>query len=216
MQRFFRMNIVIAGVCAALLAAGGGAQAAPVALVLDIAGAGGSAIEAFSEIEPGSKIDLGSGGRLEFLDYNSCRNVTVTGGKITFTQRKYLLRGGKVAEGGRGRCPKVVTLSKDARVGGVLLRSNPPTLRLKARPRFAFTGPNSASVERVRVLREGTEVVAISLMQPLLNWPESAAPLPVGAYMLEVLSKGGVAAKRVPFEVTAKGGKSQLTIVRMN
>ncbi len=217
MQRILRIHIVLAGICAAYIVASGGAFAAPVALVLDVAGvSGANVIEAFSEIEAGGKIDLGVDGRLEFLDYNSCKNVTVTGGRIIFTARKFLLRGGKVVESSRGRCPKVVTLNKDARVGGVLLRASPATLRLKARPRFAFTGAKGDTVARVRILQDESEILALPLTQRLLDWPEDKAPLSIGGYRLEILTKSGLAAKRLPFEVTAVGGNSPLTIIRMD
>ena len=143
-------------------------------------------------------------GRLEFLYYNSCKTVVIKGGKISFTERRFLLSGGKIMNQTRGRCPKVLTLNKDARVGGVLVRSSPATLRVSGRPQFVFTGPNSAAAVQVRITSEGAPTLALLLADRQLEWPAGDDALAAGNYELEVLSKDSATSKRVPFEVSTK------------
>ena len=192
------------------------AVAAPVALIIDITGATGDEFAPFMEIEAGGRIELSAHGRLEFLDYNSCKTVVIKGGKISFTERRFLLSGGKIMNQTRGRCPKVVTLNKDARVGGVLVRSSPATLRVSGRPQFVFIGPNSAAAVQVRITSEGAPTLALPLADRQLQWPAGDDALAAGNYELEVLSKDGATSKRVPFEVSTKSRAGKITIIRMN
>lgn len=207
---------ILGGLCAALLftimSLPISASAAPVALIIDIVAAKDSAVEPFSEVEAGTQIDLGKEGRLEFLDYSSCKTIIVLGGVLSFTEQRFSLRGGKITKEARGRCPKVVALDKNARVGGVLLRSGGATLRLNDRPNFAFTGGN---VDRIRILADGTEVLSVQLQQPRFQWPSGAEGLAVGDYTIELQSKGGTTLKQLPFQVSKRGGKSPLTIIRL-
>ena len=191
----------------------GDAMAAPVALIIDISGAADNSVEPFTEVEAGTQIDLGKDGRLEFLDYNSCKNVIISGGRLAFTDKRYSLRGGKVMKEARGRCPKVMALDKNARVGGVRLRSSANSLRLNDKPSFAFTGHQ---VTRIRILSKGNEVLSVTLQEPQFQWPSRAEGLAHGSYVLEIQGKNGSPLKQVPFQVTKQGGKSPLTIVRLN
>jgi hypothetical protein len=216
MQKVFRIPIGLVGACTMLYLGLANALAAQVALVIDISDSVESAVQAFSEIEAGDMVDLGTHGRLEFLDYYSCKNVVIVGGRVSFTDRRFLLRGGKIIDESRGKCPKVVTLNKDARVGGVRLRSSSATLRLPARPWLAFTGRNRDFAVQVRILRKGSATLTLSLNGWQLQWPEDWDELSAGSYMLEILSKDGAKYRGLPFEVTSSGRRSKMTIIRIN
>lgn len=210
------------GIYAALIAWGlsGTALATPiptpVALIVDISGVPGTAVEPFTEMDAGGKIDLGTKGRLEFLDYNSCKNVIIVGGRVSFTERRYMLRGGRVEAETRANCPRVVTLNKDARVGGILLRSSQTALRLSARPQFAFTGRNAAIAAQVRIIRQGAAGETYAIKNRQLRWPANSDGLSEGHYEMEVLSTDGYGSKRLRFEVTAARKTSKMTIIRLD
>ncbi len=216
MPRLFRIPATLIGAWAILMLAATNSLAAPAALVIDIVGAKNSSIEAFTEIEAGGTVDLGADGRLEFLDYNSCKNVVIIGGVVSFTARRFSLRGGKIIDETRGRCPKVISLSKEGRTGGVRLRSPPGAMRLSARPLFAFTGSNSGSATQMRITPKDAPAITLPIVGRQLRWPEGRDGLANGSYELEVLSGDGTVSKRVPFEVAGSARKGKMTIIRMN
>ncbi len=192
------------------------AAAKPVALVVDIVGDSEPRIEAFTELVAGAKIDLGKSTRIEFLDYNSCKNVTAVGGILHFTERRYTLRKGKVIDAKRARCPKVTVLKTDARLGGVLLRGAKSGLKVKARPHFVIAGDSRDKFNRLRVLKGEAEILSTEIKGYRFEWPEGAADLAPGQdYALEFLAAGQEGAKTLPFEVTTGRGAAAVTVIRL-
>jgi hypothetical protein len=191
------------------------ALAAPVALITEVDGTSEPAIEPFSEIDAGAKFTLGAETRVVFVDYATCQTVTVVGGQLLFTERRYLVRKGKIVGTKRARCPKVVSLNIDSQVAGVVLRSGVSVLRVKSQPRFVFTGPSRGQIEAVRVF-EGDRIIGKGKPENnRFDWPADAAVLGKGQeYLLEVVTVDGKTAKRVPFRITGKG-TSDLTVVRV-
>jgi hypothetical protein len=116
----------------------------------------------------------------------------------------------------RGRCPKVVSLNKETRVGGVRLRSLPTVLRLAARPLITFTGPGGGLAVGVRIISKGSAPLTLPIVGRRLRWPEGRDGLAPGSHELEVLSRDGAVSRRIPFEVAGSGRKNKMTIIRMN
>ncbi len=191
--------------------------AAPVALVLEFEGTSEPEIEPFIELESNSRYLLTEGTRLVFQHYGTCDTVTVVGGRISFTEQRFLVRRGKVVDVKRERCPVATTLGKDARLGGVLMRGKPGGgLKLGPRPRLVFTGAKRAEYERLRILKDGAIVLEAPLEGGRFDWPETAAPLAPGrGYVLEVVPADGSKAPSREFEVKGRG-KAPLTVFRLN
>ncbi len=214
MQQVFRIHAALAGACAVLVFGLANAFAEPVALVIDISGSVDSGIQAFSEIEAGATVDLDTDGRLEFIDYSRCKNVIIVGGIVSFSEQHFI-SDGKIIDETVGSCPKVVTLNKDARAAGVLVRTGSSTLRLSVRPWLIFTGSYGDVAVQVRIIREGSLTLTLPIKDRQIRWLYRDDLL-AGSYELEVLNKDGAKSRRLPFEVTTSGHKIRMTIIRMN
>lgn len=91
-----------AGAVLAGILASTGAQAGPVALVLDKSEA--VSFPAFTELSPGDVIELGNSGYVDLLDYGACREVRITSGRVTISAEGYTLDGGEEKELRAGNC----------------------------------------------------------------------------------------------------------------
>jgi hypothetical protein len=204
---------------AALLAASltpAGATAEAVALAVEIEGATDPAIEPFSEIDSGSSLDLGKATRIEFMHYTSCQTVIVVGGRITFTEQQFLVKGGEIVDVKRAKCPEVAS-AKGGNLGGVLLRSGGGAMKLLPEPRFAFVGAGRGAFDRLRVVKGEAVVLEARIDGHQFAWPETALPLAPGeGYALELLRRDGGEATRIDFEVKASRGKAPMTVVRLD
>lgn len=192
-------------------------RAAPVALATEVSGETVPPIEPFTEIEPGTSLELGETTQIEFMRYTSCETVTVVGGRITFTEQQFLVQRGKIVDVKRSRCPEVAQPKADSNLGGVLLRGGNADLKLMAAPRLAFVGAGRAAYDRLRVLKGKTVILEAPIAGHQFTWPADAAALtPADDYTLELLRGDGGKPTRLVFEVTAKRGTAPLTVVRLD
>lgn len=216
MARTLRYMALILAFGLAPAGAGGPAVAAAVALAVEVTGKTDPAIEPFTELESGTSIQLDANTKIEFLHYNSCQTIVVHGGRITFTEQQYLVRGGELVSAERTKCPEVAAAGTQGGIGGVLMRSGGAGLKLRPQPRFAFVGQSRAGYDRLRVLKGGTVLLESALADNQFAWPAAEAPLAVGKdYALELSGKGD-ARTRIGFEVEERRGTVPLTIVRLD
>lgn len=209
------------------VAAGGSAAAqgiAPagtqpgVALALAITGTTDPVYEPFSEFAAGQRVHLGTEAEMEFLHYPSCETVTVKGGDLTFSEQRYTVRGGKITDVKRTKCPKTVALDGDPQIGGVVLRSipGPQVILLATRPAFVAVGVNRRGFRNVRIRQEGQIVFEGELVGRRFEWPSDRAPLdPDGNYTLELLSEEG-RVLAFAFRTEDRPGERPLTVVRLD
>lgn len=179
--------------CAALGASvpGLGWSGEPVALVLDETGAVTPKLQPYSEIPSSSQVRLGHDATLVFLDYNSCMNVTVTGGSIEFTSDGYKLEGGKKSQQ-RVVCPGKLTLADGGEVSANTLRgaTEGATVGIPTRPSFVLVGKHRDDFAKVQLSNQGKEIVTIPLMRRHGDWPSDAGPLSDDtSYELAVIPK---------------------------
>jgi hypothetical protein len=150
----------------------------PVALVLDATGAVTPKLQPYSEIPSSSRVRLDHGAALVFLDYNSCMNVTVTGGSIEFTSDGYKVEGGKKSQQ-RVACPGKLTLAHGGEVSANTLRGagEGTTVSIPVRPSFALVGKHRDDFAEVQLSNQGKGIVTIPLMRRHGDWPADAGPL---------------------------------------
>ena len=188
-----RHSIVLAGVVL-LLAAGPSAlaQAPPpparAALVLEVSGATTPALKPYREILSGTTVTLDPSARLVFLHYDTCRTITVSGGTVTFAAGTApAIQGASSQSDVRGQCPRKVAGSGSS--AATIFRSlGPPRVNLSVTPSFVLVGQRADEFVRLRVLRQGQEVLARPLEGPRFQWPAGEGPLPPGDYQLSFVS----------------------------
>jgi hypothetical protein len=162
----------------------------PVALVLDVTGDTDPPIDPYTEVASGTELVLGDTTRLEFLHYNSCEDVTVQGGRLSFSESRFQHSKGDILELKRQECPTTVAMTKDAPIGGILLRGNNTgvMLVLGERPGFVIVGQGKNRYEAVTILREGNKVFEGKLDGARFRLPPEIDPLEAGNTYQLVLS----------------------------
>jgi len=95
-------RLKVAGTVVGCILAASSAQAGPVALVLDRSDTVN--FPAFTELSPGDVIELGNSGYVDLLDYNACREVRITSGRVTISADGFVLDGSEEKELRAGNC----------------------------------------------------------------------------------------------------------------
>jgi hypothetical protein len=167
------------------------AQAPPparAALVLEVNGATTPALKPYREILSGTTVTLGSSARLVFLHYDTCRTITMNGGTVSFSPGALpAIRGASAQTDMRGQCPRKVAGS-GASAATIFRSVTPQVVHLSAAPSFVLVGPRADEFVRVRVMRQGEEILTRALDGPRFEWPAGTAPLPPGDYQLSLVS----------------------------
>ena len=223
-RRIYAMFLVLYAITAAGGSAGAQGIAPPgtrpgVALALEIRGKTDPAYEPFTEFAPGQGLHLEPDAEIEFLHYPSCETVLVKGGDLAFTEQRYTVRGGRIADVKRSKCPKTVALDGQSQIGGVVLRSIPGSqvLSLSTRPGFVVVGTGRHGYKHVRIRLEGQTLFEGELGGNRFEWPQSQGPLdPDGNYTLEFLASDGAEARAFAFRVEQRRGDPPLTVIRLD
>jgi hypothetical protein len=126
MMRF--VDVITLAVIAISLPSPAAHAASPAVVVLEISDAPDAQIDAPSEIERGTTIALGKKGRIKFVHYLSCNEVTAVGGMITVSATDYTFFDGQISEV-RVPCPERVLLRTSVFVAAGI---NGPTRDLPA------------------------------------------------------------------------------------
>jgi len=173
------------------------------ALVLEVDGATTPALKPYREMLAGTTVRLGPSSRLVFLHYDTCRTFTVTGGAVAFAPGALPAIQGEVAQSSvRGHCPRTIPGSGSATIVFRERASSPAGL--PATPSFVLVGQRADEFVRVRVLRQGEEVLAFPLDGPRFQWPAGTAALATGDYQLSFVSgRDGAPSLVVNFKVDA-------------
>ena len=217
MTPFHRWILVLVATVAAVGAASARA-ASPAALVFAVTGETEPAVEAFSEIEPGNPIQLGPETEIEFLHYARCEAVTVRGGRLNFTQERFLASGGKILDRKRSKCPKTISVSGASEVGGVVLRSGRPGGNsVPTRPTFVLVGARADDFGTIAISQGDRTLLSSEVEKRVFPWPESAPDLAKGElYVVTLKTSDGSFEKRLNVRVSRRSGKGTLTLLRVD
>jgi hypothetical protein len=194
-----------------LTAASPASAAEAVALVMSVSGKVSPGVEAYSELTPEASIDLGADGRISFVHYPTCRQMTVVGGKVSFIPGEVQLQGGKVEHEAQQKCPKKMQLKvASGQAAAVVLRKLVvPAGNLAVRPSCVLTGKSARDYNMAQVTQNGKAVTSFKLSGPVITWPAKTAPLQSGLnYTLTLTSaKPGVQTVDVDFQAANDGAE---------
>ncbi|MGH2607494.1 MAG: hypothetical protein ACRDHF_00270 [Tepidiformaceae bacterium] len=138
-------------------------------IVLEVSGPSTPALAPFAEIADQTTIRLGPGSRLVFVHYQTCRTVTLVGGRLIVGVEEYRVSGGTRSEEDTP-CPRAIKLLAAAETAGVLLRGR-PAMRLPVEPAFVVVGPRAGDVASIRITSGSETVVEAPLEDRRFRWP---------------------------------------------
>jgi hypothetical protein len=147
----------------------------------------GANVAPYSEIASGSTIALGSTGSVTFVHYETCREVTVTGGDVTVNANDYKASG-KVSEV-QQPCPERVRIaSKTAVSGGLVMRGVSKVTELGSSPALAVAGKGAASITTIQFVAEDKSIVTGTVSKGKVTLPTQ---LTVGSrYNMQLIGAG--------------------------
>ena len=220
MGAVWRLTLGIAALASLWIPSGADAQNAS-ALVLEKSGATTPDVQPYSEIAVGATLSLQSGARLVFLHYQTCRTVTIVGGKVAFEAYTYTITGGSKPQEVRTPCPPTVRLRGQGEVAGTLMRSIVPGVRLSISPTFVLVGDRADDFAAVRVSQAGATLLEAPLAGRGFRWPTGAAPLVANADYELVLVPKAEGRPRVTVKFRAEGepataAGAQLTLISVD
>lgn len=206
-----------AAVAISIFAADGHADS-PAALALDVSGATTPAVEPFSELLTKSPIELDADTTIEFLHYASCKAVVVKGGRLNFTQQRYLYKGGNILESKRADCPKSVALSGASQIGGVVLRGPGKSVSATTRPSFVLVGAQADQYSDIQISSGGSVIFEAKLHGRSFIYPDTAPTLEKGKSYQVTLTPAEEGGKKRSFTLKARGKpkKYTLTLIRVD
>lgn len=186
---------------AAVFSASAQAAEAPAALVLDYSGPANAKLSAFSELPDGTEVTLGARDKLTILHYRSCKQVSITGAKVSVTVPRLTVTGGTQSEEPGEQCPQEVKVATAGVSGGVLMRSV-AVFTVAPRLDCVVVGGRKAEIGSVEVLEAGKEVLSIPVQGHRAIAAPGAPELNVGSeYSLVVKAIGGAEIKAIPVTV---------------
>lgn len=159
---------------------------APTALVLEVKGTMSPRLEAYTEILDAPTIKLAKTARLQLLHYESCHQVTLVGGTLTFGAGTYALAGGRVDQDVQVECPKRVSVAGNAAsvqlrgASSIQLRGGANRWPIPGQPTFVLVGQQASTFSSLRVTNAGQTIRELPLTSRRVVWPADAAPLQAG------------------------------------
>jgi hypothetical protein len=219
MGAVWRLTLGITVLASLWIPSGADAQNAS-ALVLEKSGATTPEVQPYSEIAVGATLSLPPRTRLVFLHYQTCRTVTVVGGKVAFEAYTYTITGGSKEEV-RTPCPPTVRLRGQGEVAGTLMRSIVPGVRLSTSPTFVLVGDRADDFAAVRVSQAGATLLEAPLAGRGFRWPTGAAPLASNADYELVLVPKAEGRPQITVKFRAEGeaataAGAQLTLISVD
>lgn len=186
------MRTIILAFVAAMTASAVHASQLPAALILDYSGPPRAGIEAYGEIQPGREIGLGPRDRVVILHYGSCRQVAVTGGKVSVSTESLVVSDAKESQEAGHFCPQEVTLT-----GG----GDAPQA-ISARVDCMVIGKRKSDLGEVEI-RDGENVLLSVPVQGyrLITAPAAPEMKPGKTYSLVVKGIRGAELAKVPVMV---------------
>ncbi len=173
----------------------------PAGLALEVVGEVSPPLMPFTEIADGTVLVLGTGGRLTFVHYNSCREVTVSGGRLTIGRLWYEVTGGRIEREARQACPNQIRVrASGGQAGGLVLRAGPSLREFPTRPYFVLVGRRAGDIARVTVTGGGETVADLALEGRRFQWPDQLPALRHrAAYRLVLRDRDGAEAFALDF-----------------
>ncbi|MFQ5953995.1 MAG: hypothetical protein ACE5JZ_02915 [Kiloniellales bacterium] len=165
----------------------------PAGLALEVVGEVSPPLAPFTEITDGTVLALGTGGRLTFAHYNTCREVTVAGGELAIGRLWYDVAGGRIEREAQQDCPKEIRAQRSGgQAGGLVLRAGPSGRELPTRPYFVLVGRRAGDITGVIVTRGGKTVADLPLDGRRFSWPDHLPALKHrGDYRLVLRGRDG-------------------------
>lgn len=158
-------------------------------MVTSIAGASTN-VAPYSEIAPGTQIALGETGSVTFIHYQTCREVTVTGGSVTVNGNDYQVAGGKVSEAQQA-CPERVHIaSATAVTGGLVIRGTSKVTEIGSHPSVAVAGKRAGAVSSINFVGEDKSVVTGSVSHGRVTLPAGTELKAGGRYDMVLVGQG--------------------------
>jgi len=187
------------------------------ALVLESSGTITPEQQPYSEIPASATLKLDSSARLVFLDYQTCMQVTMSGGELKFGPDGYLAKGGTPSSE-RIPCPTRLHLQNPGEVAGIYMRgSGDEPQTITTRPNFVVVGSGGDDFESCELLKDHREVVTTRLVNHHCELPPDGKSLDSnGAYEL-ILAPKSSASQPIKIDLIAstpeaKPGKSLFLI----
>lgn len=175
---------------------------APVALITEVSGVDDPRFTAYSEILPGTTIELGAAGRMTFVQYRNCQEMTATGGTITILAEGFSMAN-SVVTGSKQGCPQLVRLtSSTAMTGGLVLRGTPHVLQLPTHPSVAVAGAKASQYTSVAFVAEGASAIEEKLIDGRASLPAADKGLTAGGSYQLVLKGQGVPDFTLPAQIS--------------
>jgi hypothetical protein len=175
---------------------------APVALITEISGVTDPRFGAFSEILPDTTIELGATGKMSFVQYRDCQELTATGGTITLLAQGFKMSN-SVVTGNKQECPKLVRLTSSTSItGGLVLRGTPQILELPTHPSVAIAGAKAAQYTSVAFEPASGPAIEEKLVDGRASLPAADKGLVTGGAYQLVLKGQGVPDFKLPVQVS--------------
>lgn len=214
----FRTLKIFALISAVVLAPNLAFAGEPAALALDISGPSKPAVEPFTELETKTPIELDPETTIEFLHYATCKAVTIKGGRLNFTQQRFLHKGGTVLESKRAECPKTVALSGASQIGGVVFRSaNGKKVTATTRPSIVLVGNQADTYREIRISQRGKTILEAKLHGRSFIYPDNAPTLEKGQqYEVTLTPSDGGKLRTFKLKARGKPKKYTLTLIRVD
>lgn len=157
----------------------------------------------YSEVAPGTSFNLGKTGTLSFVHYGLCKEISVTGGKVTFDAKNYKLDGGKVTKESAQPCPQQLSLAASTAVaGGVVMRGAGQTPEVAPNASLLLVGQSASQVTSAKLVdaNKATTNLTYNASNRTIN---AGSSLKEGAYTLMLQDANGKAVAEWNFKVAA-------------
>lgn len=215
---------LLAGIVLALSGNAWAADTVAVGLVLRAGGAVVPLVSSYSEVPDGTSLALGPGAQLTLLHYESCKQMTVSGGRVTIRKQAVALtEGARIDKETPNKCPTELRVKPTGVAGGVRMRaldlSQTLPQTLPVLPECLLVGAQAdrfigASISASIADGPGAPVV-MTISGRRLVWPKGQPPLQKGhSYKIHLQPLPGGKPYTAPFD--AGSGKDDVCLLRVD
>jgi hypothetical protein len=184
------------------------------ALLVDVSGSPQPSLTPYSEVAPGQTLALGSDTTIKFVHYQSCKEVTVTGGSLKINGPDYQLTGGKIVSEVQQACPQQVKIAQTTAVaGGLVMRGVLKLTEVTSHPAFVIVGSKADTITTARFVDEATqETMTLPVQNRHVAWAQGAPALKAGSSYKMTLLANETAQLTVPVRAVADDQANALII----
>ena len=191
-----------------------------VALIVDQSGSIKPAVQSYTELAAGARLELAPKARIALTHYAACKRVFIEGGSVLVTERTVEVKGATSSSSEPGPCPnvhRVVVAGNTVSTGALISRGAlQPEPRLAPQQRVVLVGERAPLARDVRILDSGQRVVAgpWAVGERAFSMGDARTLLPGDAYTLQFEFRGDVPPLKIPF-TAASTGADQLFVLRL-